>query len=231
MDTQSNCVASAFLIFWNIWSKFPERSWKGNEGPQTHWFSAWETHFYSLLSINFLPCSSMFIHFLAGPTHQPQILFSFAVLSFFFPLPFASWDAAFFAFPGLQQRWQDDRAGNTGVSCVCVSWTLRISSGGNVITTGYNRIQWNTMEVIFMLAYLCICFNVLALSPWPVLGLSVVSAAVSGLSSLVVDSSGTGWHRMTLPSNIIKHSIQKVDQRWFSWIELEHDWIWTDILD
>jgi len=165
----------------------------------------------------------MFIHFLAGPTHQPQILFSFAVLSFFFPLPSASWDAAFFAFPGLQQRWQDDRAGDAGVSCVCVSWTVRISSGGNVITTGYNGIQWMFFSCLHIYAYFSLFFNVLALSPWPVLGLSVVSAAVEGLSSLVVHSSGTGWHYHQTSSSTLSRKWIKDDSVGWNWSRIEYE--------
>ena len=155
----------------------------------------------------------MFIHFLAGPTHQPQILFSFAVLSFFFPLPSAFWgaDAAFFAFPGLQQRWQDDRAGDAGVSCVCV------------ITTGYNGIQWMFFSCLHIYAYFSSFFNVLALSPWPVLGLSVVSAAVEGLSSLVVHSSGTGWHYHQTSSSTLSRKWIKDDSVGWNWSTIEYE--------
>lgn len=150
--TKQLCSLSFFNLLEHL-IKVPWKILKGQWRATDSLVFSLRNSFYSLLSINFLPCSSMFIHFLAGPTHQPQILFSFAVLSFFFPLPFASWDAAFFAFPGLQQRWQDDRAGNTGVSCVCVSWTLREVMWSQRVTMEYNGGYFHAC--IFMHMFQC----------------------------------------------------------------------------
>ena len=102
-------------------------------------------------------------------------------------------------------------------------WRCRCFMCVCVITTGYNGIQWMFFSCLHIYAYFSSFFNVLALSPWPVLGLSVVSAAVEGLSSLVVHSSGTGWHYHQTSSSTLSRKWIKDDSVGWNWSTIEYE--------